>query len=133
MKNLVYYFIFENDYMDDIINRLCSVFNVSQEENAMVYKDGLEQVYVLDAAGEGMACVLANNSDYIYAIYIFSKAIYQKEIEKMLNDLCDEIEEQYGEDRREFINNITMDADVMRDCIKTAKKFRDSNILEFLK
>ena len=28
-----------------------------------------------------------------------------------------------GSDRREFINSITIDADVMADCIKTAKKF----------
>lgn len=129
MKSLVYYFIFENEYMNDIINNLCAIFNVSREKKSVVYKDDSEQVYILDADREGVACVLANNSNYIYSIYIFSKSIYQKEIEQMLKDLCDEIEDEYGEDRRKFTNSISMDADVMMDCIKTAKKFGYDNIL----
>ena len=129
MKNLVYYFIFENDYMSDIVNSLCAIFNVSRENFSVVYKDDSEQVYILDAAGEGLACVLANNSNYIYAMYIFAKVIYKKEIEQMLSDLCNEIEDEYGDDRRKFINCITLDADVMTDCIKTAKKFGYDHLL----
>ena len=129
MKSLVYYFIFENEYMNDIIINLCAIFNVSREKKSVVYKDDSEQVYILDSDREGVACVLANNSNYIYSIYIFSKSIYQKEIEQMLKDLCDEIEDEYGEDRRKFTNSISMDADVMMDCIKTAKKFGYDNIL----
>ena len=32
MKNLVYYFIFENEYMNDIVDRLCTVFKLSREK-----------------------------------------------------------------------------------------------------
>lgn len=129
MKNSVYYFIFENDYMSDIINSLCTIFNISREINSAVYKDDSEQVYILDAAGEGLACVLANNSNYIYAMYIFSKMIYKKEIEQMLSNLCNEIEDEYGDDRRKFINSISPNADVMKDCIRTAKKFGYDHML----
>ena len=130
MERLIYYFIFENDYMDDIIRRLCFIFNISQEKNSIIYKDDFDQAYVLNADGEGLACVLAANSSYVYAVYIFSKAAYQKEIEGMLSDLCDEIEDEYGDDRRKLINSITLDSDVLGDCIKTAKKFGFNNILE---
>ena len=129
MKNSVYYFIFENDYMSDIINSLCTIFNVSQNKNSVIYKDDSEQVYILEAAKEGLVCVLANNSNYVYAMYIFSKMIYKEEIEQMLSDLCNEIKDDYGDDRRKFINSITSDSDVMKDCIKTAKKFGYDHML----
>lgn len=48
MKNLVYYFIFENEYMSDIVDRLCTIFNLSRKK-PVVYKDDSEQVYILDA------------------------------------------------------------------------------------
>ncbi|MBE5933557.1 MAG: hypothetical protein E7263_09080 [Lachnospiraceae bacterium] len=130
MKSLLYYFIFENEYMNIIIDSLCDIFCVSKDKNSVIYRDGSEQVYILDGAGEGVACVLANNASYIYTIYIFSKIEYQEKIEHMLSSLCDEIEEEYGEDRSRYINNITMDADVMVDCIKTAEKFGYENILQ---
>lgn len=130
MNNIAYYFIFENEYMNDIIDKLSIIFDVSPKESSVVYKDDLEQVYLLDVPNKGVACILANSSTYTYALYIFAEVQLKKELEEMLTELCDEIEEDYGDDRRALINNITLDSSVVLDCIKTAQKFGYYNLLE---
>ncbi|MBE5954197.1 MAG: hypothetical protein E7257_08595 [Lachnospiraceae bacterium] len=132
MSNKVYYFIFENEYMNNIINRLCVLFDVSQTENSKIYKGETDQVYVLNALDEGMVCVYANDMSYIYEIYIICTPIHQSEIEELLRSLCDEIEEDYGEDRSRFINCISLKSEIMMKCFEIAEKYGYRDIVERL-
>jgi len=128
-----YYFIFENEYMTDIVNNLCKIYNISIEERKTIFEDDLEQAYLLDVKENGLCCILANKSSYVYSIYILTNDKFNSQIEMLLCELCDDIEEAYGEDRRRFIKPISFDDEVMVDCKKTAKKFGfDAMISKFI-
>lgn len=128
-----YYFIFENEYMTDIVNNLCEIYNISREDCKIIFKDDLEQAYLLDVKENGLCCVLANKSSYVYSIYILTNDKYKSKIEKLLYELCDDIEEAYGEDRRSFTKPISFDDEVMVDLKNSAKKFGfDAMISKFI-
>lgn len=115
--------MFENEYMTDIVSNLCEIYNISREDCKTIFKDDKEQVYLLDVKENGFCCILANKSSYVYSIYILSNDKHNLKIEKLLYELCDDIEESYGEDRRRFIKPISFDADVMVELKNSAKKF----------
>ena len=76
MERRIYYFIFENEFMDDLISNLCEIFNISNKKNSNILSDDTEQVYILDAKREGISCILANKNTYVYAVYIFTNEKY---------------------------------------------------------
>ena len=84
MERRIYYFIFENEFMDDLISNLCEIFNISNKKNSNILSDDTEQVYILDAKEEGLSCILANKNTYVYALYIFTNEKYERDIENML-------------------------------------------------
>ncbi len=118
-----YYFIFENEYMTDIVNNLCEIYNISREDCKTIFKDDLEQAYLLDVKENGLCCILANKLSYVYSIYILTNDKYKSKIEKLLYKLCDDIEDSYGEDRRRFTKPISFGDEVMVDLKNSAKKF----------
>ena len=123
MERRIYYFIFENEFMDDLISNLCEIFNISNKKNSNILSDDTEQVYILDAKEEGLSCILANKNTYVYALYIFTNEKYERDIENMLLELAEEIEEEYDDDRRRFTKPIEVNSELMKDCINTAHKF----------
>ncbi len=129
MEKRIYYFIFENEFMDDLVSNICNIYNISQN-NAKILSDDKEQVYILDAKEEGVSCILANKNTYVYTVYIFTNEKYEKDIESVLYELADEIEEEYDDDRRRFIKSIEVHSEIMKDCINTAQKF---NFIDSLK
>lgn len=130
MERRIYYFIFENEFMDDLISNLCEIFNISNKKNSNILSDDTEQVYILDAKQEGISCILANKDSYVYAVYIFTDEKYEKDIENMLVELAEEIEEEYDDDRRRFAKPIEANSELVKDCINTAYKF---NFIDLLK
>ena len=130
MERRIYYFIFENEFMDELLSNICKVFNVSNKENSNILSDDTEQVYILDAKEEGIICILSNKMACVYAVYIFTNKKYEKDIENMLLELAEEIEEEYDDDRRRFTKPIELDSELMKDCINTAYKF---NFIDLLK
>lgn len=130
MERRIYYFIFENEFMDDLILNLYDIFNISNKKNSNILSDDTEQVYILDAKREGISCILANKNSYVYAVYIFTNEKYEKDIENMLAELADEIEEEYDDDRRRFAKPIEANSELIKDCINTAYKF---NFIDLLK
>lgn len=132
MSKIAYCFIFENEYMMDIVNNLCEIYNISREDCKTVFEYDIEQAYLLDVKENGLCCILANKSSYVYSIYILTNNKYKSKIEKLLYELCDDIEEAYGEDRRRFTKPISFDEQVMVDLKNSSKKLGfDSMISKF--
>ncbi len=122
MSKKAYYFIFENEYMNDIVNNLCEIYNISKDHCTTLFEDDVEQMYMIDIKENGICCILASKSSYVYSIYILTNDKYKSKIEKLLHELCDDIEETYGEDRRRFTKPISFDAEVMVNFKNSAKK-----------
>lgn len=109
--------------MTDIVNNLCEIYNISKDDCTTLFEDDVEQVYLIDLKENGICCILANKSSYVYSIYVLTNNKYNLKIEKLICDLCEEIEDTYGDDRRRFTKPIAFDSEIMVDLKICAKKF----------
>ena len=72
MSNRIYYFMFENEYMDDLIKEIREIFSICDKKDEYILSDDKDYVYILDGKEAGKGCILANRDTYVYTIYIFS-------------------------------------------------------------
>ena len=123
MSNRIYYFMFENEYMDDLIKEIREIFSICDKKDEYILSDDKDYVYILNGKEVGKACILANRDIYVYTIYIFSNEKYSKTIERMLSELAEEIEDDYNDGRYRFVKPIDYDSVVLDYCSRMANNF----------
>lgn len=130
MSNRIYYFMFENEYMDDLIKEIREIFSICDKKDEYILSDDKDYVYILNGKEVGKACILANRDTYVYTIYIFSNEKSSRTIERMLSELAEEIEDDYNDDRYRFVKPIDYDSEVLDYCIRMANKFNFFDLID---
>ena len=48
MSNRIYYFMFENEYMDDLIKEIREIFSICDKKDEYILSDDKDYVYILN-------------------------------------------------------------------------------------
>ena len=105
MKICQYEFLFQNEFMGTIESEVSKLLNISMDN--MIRKDINDVMFLLRKTTENNYMLfVAHKSSYVYAVILRCNAIYENDIQKLLFDICDEIEEEYDEDHRDEVVNV---------------------------
>ena len=58
MSNRIYYFMFENEYMDDLIKEIREIFSICDNKDEYILSDDKDYVYILNGKEAGKGCIL---------------------------------------------------------------------------
>ena len=121
MKICQYEFQFENEFMGTIESEVSKLLNISMDN--MIKKDINGVMFLLRKATENNYMLfVAHKSSYVYTVIIRCNAIHENDIQKLLFDICDEMEEEYDEDHRKEVVNVFGDPDTyLKDLEKRHK------------
>ncbi len=105
MKICQYEFQFQYEFMEKIEEKISKLLNIPI--NDMIRKDFKDETLILRKATENNYMLfLAHEGSLSYLVIIRCNVIYESEIQKLLFDICDEIEEEYDEDHRDEVINV---------------------------
>ena len=104
MKICQYEFQFQDEFMERIESGISKLLNISLD-NIIKKKFKSEALLLRKDTENNYMLFLAHESSLSYLVIIRCDAIHENEIQKLLFEICDEIEEEYDEDhRREVVN-----------------------------
>lgn len=132
MKYCKYNFTFYNEYMEDIEEGLCEIMRLcSGDKNSFYFETNQEKIYLI-SDDNGAIIFTSYPNSYIYMVSILAKSSFKEKIEEFLFYICDEIEEDYGENHRHEIKDCSKKE--MSEIIELSKKLDfEKYVKEFLK
>ncbi|NDO47278.1 hypothetical protein [Clostridium sp. MD294] len=100
-----YEFQFEDEFMKTIENEISKLLHIPM--NDMIKKDFKNETLIIrKATKNNYILFLAHEASLLYLVIIRCNTIYENEIQKILFNICDEIEEEYNEDHKKEVVNV---------------------------
>jgi hypothetical protein len=109
--------------MDTIEQGLCNIMNICEvEKKSNNFGRIEEKVYMVNDKETGAIIFVSYPNSYVYMVCIFAQVSLKQEIEEFLYNLCDEMEDDYGEDHRKEVKE--RDLKDMEEIISLSQKLK---------
>ena len=112
MQLCQYEFQFQNEYMADLERNIGNVLGIARDQENIIRKDIENQSFILikkDSKNFMLFC--GNQISYVYLLIVRCEKKYEEPLREILLKLCDEIEEDYGENHRKEVRNVFLEQD----------------------
>lgn len=112
MEICQYEFQFQNEFMEILERKIGDLIGVSGEIGNMIRVDKDSQSFILKKKDSyNFMLFIAYKASYVYLLIVRCEKKYEDKLRQILLDVCDDIEEDYGEDHRREVRDILFEAD----------------------
>lgn len=112
MQLCQYEFQFQNEYMTDLERNIGDVLGIASNQENMIRKDNEKQSFILRKKdSKNFMLFSANQASYVYLLIVRCEKKYEEQLREILLELCDEIEEEYGENHRREVRDVFLEQD----------------------
>lgn len=112
MEICQYEFQFQNEFMEILERKIGDLIGVSGEIGNMIRVDKDSQSFILKKKDYyNFMLFIAYKASYVYLLIVRCEKKYEDKLRQILLDVCDDIEEDYGEDHRREVRDILFEAD----------------------
>ncbi|MBD5135217.1 MAG: hypothetical protein HDT39_04545 [Lachnospiraceae bacterium] len=110
MEICQYEFQFQNEFMGIIEKRIGGLLDVSINQENMIRIDKEQQSFILRRKdSENFMLFSANQASYVYLLIVRCEKKYEEDLRHILLEICDDIEEDYGEDHRREVRDVVLE------------------------
>lgn len=98
--------------MEILERKIGDLIGVSVEKGNMIRVDKDRYSFILRKKdSNNFMLFIAHKASYIYVLIVRCEKKYEEKLRQILLDVCDDIEEDYGEDHRREVRDILFEAD----------------------
>lgn len=112
MQLCQYEFQFQNEYMMDLERNISYMLGLANNQKSMIRKDKEKQSFILKKKNANNFMLFsAHQASYVYLLIVRCEKKHEKQLREILLELCDEIEEEYGENHRGEVRDVFLEQD----------------------
>lgn len=112
MQLCQYEFQFQNEYMTYLERNIGEVLGIASNQENMIRKDNEKQSFILRKKdSKNFMLFSANQASYVYLLIVRCEKKYEEQLREILIELCDEIEEEYGENHIGEVRDVFLEQD----------------------
>lgn len=112
MQLCQYEFQFQNEYMTYLEHNIGEVLGIASNQENMIRKDKEKQSFILRKKdSKNFMLFSANQASYVYLLIVRCEKKYEEQLREILLELCDEIEEEYGENHIGEVRDVFLEQD----------------------
>lgn len=107
MELCQYEFTFQDEYMGILDNEISDLLGITDSLNDFIRIDKREHSFILKKKNkENFVLFSVHGSSYIYLLIVRCEKKYEEKLKTILLKVCEEIEEDYGENHNKEIRNV---------------------------
>lgn len=112
MEICQYEFQFENEFMGILETKIGALLGISINQESMIRVDREQQSFILRKKdSENFMLFSANLANYMYLLIVRCDKKYEEKLRDILLEICDNIEEDYDEDHRREVKDVSDETD----------------------
>lgn len=124
-----YEFQFQNEFMGNLEEEIGELLGISISPEHMVRVDKGQHRFILRKKdNDNFMLFSAYRDNYVYLLIVRCEKKYEESLKKILLKVCDEIEEDYGEDHRREVKDVLCEAN--NEFVKLEETYKLSELFD---
>lgn len=112
MDTCQYEIQFQNEYMDILEKKIGSLLGISISEGNMMRFNKEGERFILRKKDDRNYMLFSVYKDsYVYLLIVTCEKKYEEKLRTILLQICDDIEDDYGEDHRKEVTDVSFKSD----------------------
>ena len=112
MEICQYEFQFQNEFMGELEQKIGDLFEITISPENMFRVDKEKQSFILRKKdNKNFMLFSAHQASFVYLLVVRCEKIYEERLKDILLKICEEIEDDYGEDHRKEVEDVIAKAD----------------------